>query len=237
MPSVQIGDIDAYYEIHGDGPPLVLVGGLGVDVAASASFTSRLAHDFRVLTFDNRRAGNTDDPGAPYSIPMMAEDTLGLMDELGIGRAHLVGASLGGQIAMEIAAAFPERVDRLVLVSTAATGTSRLRGTPPARLVGIAKHLHLLPGAAHQQPDFARRRQLAASAAYDGSERLGVVNAPTLILHARNDRNVAPAAALATRIGIRDAQIEFFRGGHMFFVSSQRDAVAARIEEFLTDDA
>src|SRR5262249_13221507 len=88
MPSVQGGDIDVYYEIHGDGPPLVFIGGLGVDLTVFASVTSRLAHTFRVLTFDNRGAGRTDKPDAPYSIPMMAEDTIGLMNTLGIGRAH-----------------------------------------------------------------------------------------------------------------------------------------------------
>lgn len=237
MPSVRVGDVDVYYEIHGEGPPLVFVGGLGVDMTVFAPFTGRLARSFRVLTFDNRGAGRTDKPDIPYSIPMMAEDTVGLMDALGLPRAHLVGVSMGGRIALEIAAAHPARIDRMVLIATAATGTGRLRMSLPARGLGLAKRLHLLPGASpeRRQPHYAHQRQLAASTSYDGTDRLPEIQAPTLILHGRRDRSMKPAAALATRVGIRDSEIEFFRGGHMFFMLTQRDAVADRVEDFLQD--
>jgi pimeloyl-ACP methyl ester carboxylesterase len=237
VPSVRVDDIEVYYEINGDGPPLVFVGGLGVDLTVFAPFTEQLAHSFRVITFDNRGAGRTDKPDVPYSIQMMAEDTVGLMDALEIPRAHLVGVSMGGRIAMELAAHHPSRVDRLVLISTAATGTGRLRRSIPARILGLAKRLRLLPGApsAQKQPHYARQHQTAASTTYDGAERLAAIEAPTLILHGRHDRSMKPAAALATRVGIRDSEIEFFRGGHMFFLLTQRDAVAARVEDFLQD--
>ena len=237
MPSVQVGDIDVYHEIHGQGPPLVFVGGLGADLTVFAPFTEQLARNFRVITFDNRGAGRTDKPDAPYSIPMMAQDTVGLMDALGIHRAHVVGVSMGGRIAMELAAQHPDRVDRLVLISTAATGTGRLRMSFPARIMGLAKRLRLMPGAGEiqRQPHYAHHHQVVASTTYDGTERLAAIEAPTLILHGQRDRSVKPAAALATRVGIRDSEIEFFRGGHMFFMLTQRDAVAARIEDFLQD--
>jgi pimeloyl-ACP methyl ester carboxylesterase len=168
---------------------------------------------------------------------MMAEDAVGLMDALGINGAHVVGVSMGGRIALEMAAQHPSRVDRLVLISTAATGTGRLRMSIPARILGLAKRLRLLPGAGsvQRQPHYAHHHQLAASTSYDGAERLAAIEAPTLILHGRHDRSMKPAAALATRVGIRDSEIEFFRGGHMFFMLTQRDAVAARVEDFLQD--
>jgi 3-oxoadipate enol-lactonase len=237
VPSVRVGEIDVYYEIHGEGPRLVVVGGLGVDLTVFAPFTDQLAQSFQVVTFDNRGAGRTDKPDAPYSIAMMAEDTVGLMDELGIPHAHLVGVSMGGRIAMEVAAEHPSRVDRLVLISTSATGTGRLRVSLPARVLGLAKRLHLVPGMRNRQrqPQYAYQRQVAATTRYDGAERLPAIEAPTLILHGRRDRSVKPAAALATRVGIRDSEIEFFRGGHMFFILTQRDEVTARIEDFLQD--
>lgn len=237
MPSVRVGDIDVYYEIHGEGPPLVLIGGLGVDLTVFAPVTDLLARDFRVLTFDNRGAGRTDKPDIPYSIPMMAEDTIGLMDALGLPRAHIVGLSAGGRIAIEIAAGHPSRVDRLVLVSTAATGTGRSRRPLPTRALGLAKRLRLIPGASEvqRQPHYAYHHQVAASATYDGTERLNSIEAPTLILHGRRDRSVKPAAALATRVGIRDSEIEFYRGGHMFFLLARRNEVVARIGDFLQD--
>jgi pimeloyl-ACP methyl ester carboxylesterase len=235
VPSVQVGDIGVYYEVHGEGPPLVFIGGLGVDLTVFAPFTAQLAESFRVVAFDNRGAGRTDKPDVPYSIPMMAQDTVGLMDALGIANAHLVGVSMGGRIAMEIAASHPDRVDRLALISTAATGTGRLRMSLPARLSGVAKRLHILRGTSYRQPHYAGQRQMAASTSYDGADRLSDITAPTLILHARHDRSVKPEAALATRVGIRDSEIEFFRGGHMFFMRSGRDAVVARLEDFLLD--
>lgn len=237
MPTIRVGDIDVYYEIHGDGPPLVLVGGLGVDLTVFAPFTEQLARSFRVLTFDNRGAGRTDKPDVPYSIPMMADDTAGLMAALGLSRAHVVGVSMGGRIAMELAARYPSRVDRLVLISTAATGTGRLRKSVPARAAELAKRLRLLPGGGRlqRQPRYAHQRQMAAGTGYDGAETLAAIGAPTLILHGRRDRSMKPAAALATRVGIRDSEIEFYRGGHMFFLLRQRETVTARIEDFLQD--
>ncbi|MEY9888648.1 3-oxoadipate enol-lactonase [Catenulispora sp. MAP12-49] len=237
MPSVRVRDIDVYYEIHGDGPPLVLIGGLGADLTVFAPFTELLARSFRVLTFDNRGAGRSDKPDVPYSIPMMAGDVDALMEALNLPRAHVVGVSMGGRIAIELAAGRPDRVDRLVLISTAATGTGRLRMSLPARILGLAKRLRLLPGAGevHRQPHYAHQRQVAASTSYDGADRLDAIVAPTLILHGRRDRSVTPTAALATRVGIRDSEIEFFRGGHMFFLLTQRDGVVSRIEDFLQD--
>jgi pimeloyl-ACP methyl ester carboxylesterase len=76
---------------------------------------------------------------------------------------------------------------------------------------------------------------MAAGTGYDGAETLAAIGAPTLILHGRRDRSMKPAAALATRVGIRDSEIEFYRGGHMFFLLRQRETVTARIEDFLQD--
>jgi pimeloyl-ACP methyl ester carboxylesterase len=238
MPSVHVGDINVYYELHGaephgDGPPLVFIGGLGADLTLFAPMTRQLAQRFRVLTFDNRGAGRTDQPDAPYSIPMMADDTLGLMDALGIDRAHILGVSMGGRIAIEIAGRHPERVDRLVLISSAATGTGSLRLSLPARLMRTAKRLRLLPRAAHPQADHAYRHQVAASTSYDGAEVLPKITAPTLLLHGRNDRSMPLAAAQATKTGIRDARLEVFEGGHMFALLSQRDVVVEHVAAFL----
>jgi pimeloyl-ACP methyl ester carboxylesterase len=197
--------------------------------------TRQLAQHFRVLTFDNRGAGRTDQPDAPYSIPMMAQDTLALMGTLGISRAHIIGMSMGGRIAIEIAGRHPERVDCLVLISSAAAGTGSLRISLPARLMRTAKRLRLLPRAAHPQADHAYRHQLTASTSYDGAELLPKITAPTLLLHGRNDRSMPLAAAQATQSGIRDARLEVFDGGHMFALLSQRATVLEHIEAFLSD--
>jgi 3-oxoadipate enol-lactonase len=95
MPKQRVSDIDIYYEVHGDGPQtLVLVRGLGSNLCAWYEQTGVLARHFRTVVFDNRGAGRTDKPDAPYSMRQMAANTVGLMDALAIGswsgRSHLV---------------------------------------------------------------------------------------------------------------------------------------------------
>ena len=120
MPRARVGDIGIHYEVQGGGEPLVLVMGLGSNLAGWMFQLLEFSRRYRVITFDNRGVGRTDAPDAAYSIEMMAGDTVGLMDALEIESAHVLGISMGGFIAQEIAIRFPERVRSLVL---AATGT------------------------------------------------------------------------------------------------------------------
>ena len=127
MPRVEVNGLGIYYEEHGSGPPLVLIGGLGADTSLWAKQVPAFSARFRVVAFDNRGAGRSDKPDEPYSIPMLAADTAGLMRELGIERAHVVAASLGGLVAQELALTHPEMVDRLVLVCTTSNGPRSVR--------------------------------------------------------------------------------------------------------------
>ena len=103
-PKRRVGDIDIYYEVHGNGPQtLVTVRGLGSNLCSWYEQTPVLARHFRTVVFDNRGAGRTDKPHAPYSMRQMAADTAGLMDVLAIDRAALLGISMGGMIAQEFA--------------------------------------------------------------------------------------------------------------------------------------
>jgi pimeloyl-ACP methyl ester carboxylesterase len=119
MPTVRAGEIDLFYEQHGAGPDLVLVMGLGAHLGAWAQQTPAFAKQFRVTVFDNRGAGRSSAPDEVYSIAQMADDTVALLDALTIDRAHVVGASMGGMIAQELAISHPGRVDRVVLACTA----------------------------------------------------------------------------------------------------------------------
>ena len=120
MPHVNINDIKLYYEQHGNGPDLILIGGLTADHQAWKSSVRLLSPDFRLLIFDNRGAGQSDAPDYPYTIEMMADDTLQLMNALSISHAHILGHSMGGAIAQQIALTSPEKIDKLILVSTRA---------------------------------------------------------------------------------------------------------------------
>lgn len=127
MPKVEVNGIHVNYEIQGVGEPVVLIGGLGADTFLWFRQVPVLSEHFRVIVFDNRGAGESDKPDEPYSIPMLADDTAGLMEALDIDRAHVIGASLGGLIAQELALSYPSIVDRLVLVCTTFGGRGGVR--------------------------------------------------------------------------------------------------------------
>jgi len=129
MPAVRVGDINIYYEDHGKGEPLLLIAGWGTDLTCWQFQIPEFSTKYRVIAFDNRGAGRTDAPDEPYSFRMMADDAVGLLDALGIGKAHILGVSMGGCIAQEIAIEHPERTKSLILAATtAAPGTSPMLG-------------------------------------------------------------------------------------------------------------
>ena len=119
MPYQAVNDINMYYRVSGAGYPLVMIMGLaGNSDWWPDEFIERLSQDYRVILIDNRGAGRTDAPDMEYSIPMMARDTVSLMGALGIDKAHVMGISMGGMIAQEIALLFPDAVDKLALGCT-----------------------------------------------------------------------------------------------------------------------
>jgi 3-oxoadipate enol-lactonase len=118
MGKVKIDSIELYYEEHGSGDPLLLIMGLAADSVAWMFQIPAFAERYRTIVFDNRGVGRSDKPPGPYSIHQMANDTAGLLDALGIERAHVVGVSMGGMIAQELALNHPQRVRGLVLACT-----------------------------------------------------------------------------------------------------------------------
>jgi pimeloyl-ACP methyl ester carboxylesterase len=118
MSTIRVGDIEMYYEQHGSGEPLLLVMGLAADSTAWMFQVPDFAHRYRTIVFDNRGVGRSSKPSGPYSIHQMADDAAGLLDALDIARAHVVGVSMGGMIAQELALRHPRRVRGLVLGCT-----------------------------------------------------------------------------------------------------------------------
>lgn len=118
MPKIQSNGIELYYEIHGEGKPLVLISGLGYSSWQWHKMVPLLAKKFQVITFDNRGVGRSGKPAGPYTAGMLAQDTVGLLDALKIEKAVIVGHSMGGFIAQTIALDFPQRVEKLILCST-----------------------------------------------------------------------------------------------------------------------
>lgn len=119
MPDLDHMDISLHYRITGKGPPLVLIGGMGMPHQGWALQVKALSKAHTVLRFDNRGCGRSTTPDGPYTLSDMAQDALALMDHLEMKTAHIMGASMGGFIALELALAAPDRVSSLILAHTA----------------------------------------------------------------------------------------------------------------------
>jgi len=110
------------WERRGEGEPLLLIHGLGYARWGWEPVVEPLARSFEVILFDNRGIGESDAPPGPYTAAELAADAAQVLDEAGVQRAHVLGTSLGGMVAQELALAAPERVERLVLACTTAGG-------------------------------------------------------------------------------------------------------------------
>ena len=122
MPTAKMRDIELYYEEHGQGQPLIMVLGLGQDLATWGFQIEELSRHARLIVFDNRDSGKSSRCPDNYTTETMAQDILGLMDHLRIERAHLLGTSMGGMIAQHVALMAPERLYSLILAGTTSWG-------------------------------------------------------------------------------------------------------------------
>jgi pimeloyl-ACP methyl ester carboxylesterase len=245
------------WESRGSGPPVLLVQGLGYGRWGWDPVVPGLAERFSVLTFDNRGIGESDKPPGPYSAREMAADALQVMDEAGLERAHVVGSSLGGMIAQEVAALAPARVDRLVLCSTTPGGpdavpmpevTVRLLADAPtldpqealrrfvanalgrAAPVGLVEEISALR--LTNPPDPAGwQAQAAAGTTFPGVD--GAITAPTLIVHGTDDNVVDHRNAELLAARIPNARVELVPGGGHLFFWEQPDTFVRIVSEFL----
>lgn len=247
MPRVDVGGLAMHYVEAGAGDPLVLIMGFGGDHLAwgfqMPAFTAR----HRVIAFDNRGAGQTDQPDVPYTIQVMAEDTAGLLDELGVGRAHVLGVSMGGMIAQELALGHPDRVRTLQLHCTLGRNDRYLRAlldtwravrtslSVEAALRAIGLWL-FAPATYNERPEFVEAllqnalanpfpqsltgflRQGEAVGGHDALDRLGEIRCPTLVSAAEADILVPPRFACELAERIPGAELQIVPdAGHAYF--------------------
>lgn len=218
MPKVKVNDINIYYEIHGKGYPFLLIRGLSSDVYRwPPDFIAELSKHFKVILFDNRGAGRTDKPDIKYSIKMMADDTIGLMKVLNIEKVHILGYSMGGSIAQEIALNYPEKVKNLILCSAGCGGpksipaseevrkllTNNRAGLSDEKLLKKIITVYFTESFIQNKPDevdeyirrsllapippHSYRRQLMAAFSFNSYERLKNITVPTLVLSGKED--------------------------------------------------
>jgi pimeloyl-ACP methyl ester carboxylesterase len=123
MPKVKVNDIQMYYEVKGEGFPLVMINGGNENLDCwDPRLVEALSNRFRLILFDNRDVGRTSASNREYAdLRLCADDTAGLINALGTPKAHVLGFSLGGMIAQEVAINYQEKVSKLVLYSTGST--------------------------------------------------------------------------------------------------------------------
>jgi 3-oxoadipate enol-lactonase len=229
------------YETHGaSGPPVLLIMGLGMRGALWKPQIEVLSEDHRLATYDHRGVGGSDPPTGAFRMKDMAFDALRVAGALGWHRFHVVGISMGGMVAQEVALAAPERVTSLSLVATHPGGagglvptTGGLRdfaaamlGPRGGRIGALERLLYPAPFLAtvdreamarrigDQVGDPAPRRvvllQLAAIAAFDARARLRDIAAPTLVVQPGLDALVRPSHAAVLANGIPGARLHAF---------------------------
>lgn len=115
MPKIQVNDIEMYYELHGQGQPLILISGYTADTLAWSLVFETLSKHFQVLMLDNRGAGESAAPNKPYTVEMMADDTMALAEVLKLKNPHVLGNSMGGAIVQAIGKYHGDKVNKLVI--------------------------------------------------------------------------------------------------------------------------
>ncbi len=121
--TAEVQGVNLYYEVRGTGEDVVLISGLGGNAELWTRQAQVLSESHIVVLFDNRGAGRSDAPEGPYTVQMMAADTALLLDTLDIPAAHIVGASMGGMIAQEVALQYPDKALSLTLITTQCGGS------------------------------------------------------------------------------------------------------------------
>ena len=249
MPLVPVGEIELSYERAGSGPPLLLIMGMsGTYDHWNTGFLEDLRCDFDTIVYDHRGVGASSRLGeGRLTIAQLAHDAAGLLDALQVDSAHVLGFSMGGMVAQELALAHPERIGTLVLGGTYCGGDggalmpeTSLRKLAEgastrdrARAVRAAWEVNVSPSFAANEQAYARFRrigmrravatqvimaQMRAIAKFDASARLPELRLPTLVVHGTLDE-MLPVQNGYMIVGlIPGSRLEILEGiGHMFF--------------------
>ena len=243
-----------HHEIDGRGPALVLAASLGTSLEVWDEVVPALADRFQVVRFDHRGHGRTPAPPGPYTMADLAGDVIELADELGLERVSVCGLSIGGAVAMWLAANAPKRIDRLVLACTAPRfltpeawreRAALVREGGTEVVVDAVISRWFTPRLFDERPEVpaafratfcAVDREAYAGccdalAQWDFSGELGRIAAPTLVVAAAGDTVAPPEQAEAIAAGIPDARLVVLDGAAHLAPAEQPEAFAAAVRE------
>jgi len=214
MPYLNCNGQNIYYEINGIGPPLLLINGLGGDTRSWELFRPHIEKHFQTVIFDMRCAGKSDKPKEQFSISDLSEDTVQLIKGLGHKKINILGFSMGGEVALDLAVRHSDVIDDLFLVSTLA---SWKRPHPPSEKTWeifsntevnrelLAEVFNIIFGPAYKeihsadeyidfrlsdpdpQPVFSYLNQLNACKNFDLYDKVSEINSNTLVITGDSD--------------------------------------------------
>lgn len=263
MPYADAPGARLYYELHGEGEPLLLHPGFGCTVEIYWANAPVLARHFQVIVFDPRGAGRSSIGDGAATPKTYADDAAAVLDAAGIAAAHVFGTSFGGMMAQHIAIEHPRRVRRLVLGCTTAGGPQHVLApaenmakfmaaseiTDPIAAVRstyalnysdayVAVHdadivARSLANAKLRSEPEGRATQIAAAQAHDTQGRLREITCPTFVAHGTDDGTVPCENGRVLAAGIPDARLKLYPGGRHLFFMECADELNADIVAFL----
>jgi pimeloyl-ACP methyl ester carboxylesterase len=264
MPKVRVKGFKMFYEITGKGTPLVMIMGLGANSQWwDENGINQLSKRYKVLIFDNRGTGRSDDPGDKFTLEDLGEDVVHLMDKINISKAHILGISMGGMIAQHIAIHHPERVIKLILSSTYCGGSKSIppssqviktmskprEGRPIEEIVNETIPLLYTKNFIASNPEKILKikenmskypisednykRQGKAIFSHNTCDQLEEISIPTLIIHGKKDILIPPKNAEVLHELIPDSEIEKFKNGGHALFTQETDKVLPSLNTFL----
>jgi len=253
VPKISVNGLQLYYEIEGDGAPLVLIPGFAAGRWIWFKQTAELARNFRVITFDPRGISASDKPEGSQTISLLADDVVHLLQTIRIASAYIVGASFGGFVAQEFALKYPSMTRKLVLCCTSFGGPNHVVPTPET-LMALAStkglnteermRANLLLAftpeyvrtqvtevdrivhmrATNEVPEHIYSSQLQAAMSFNTESRLQEIASPTLVLSGDADVIVPVQNSRNLAAQIPGAKLHIIEGGsHTFFIEQAEE--------------
>ncbi|MGI9535184.1 MAG: alpha/beta fold hydrolase [Thermodesulfobacteriota bacterium] len=251
MPIADSNGIKIYYETFGEGEPVVLISGLGSPLGSWETQIPIYSEKFEVIAFDNRGIGRSEITAPGFTIEDMADDTIGLLDHLGIDSASFVGKSMGGMITQRIGIKYPERVNRLVIGCSSASRddvsdillrggreVATKAGMKAVWLTGlfygytreyIEKNIDQIKQLLNDMPEDEEvlNGYLGQSQACEGHyslDEINKINADTLVMYGDRDLIMSPKKSVEMAEKIPNSKIECFSNvGHGFWREKQEE--------------
>jgi pimeloyl-ACP methyl ester carboxylesterase len=251
--TIDLGHIQVAYRQSGSGEPLVLIHGGESDSNAFRVLFPHLGDGVRAIAYDQRDSGESVNPDDPYDIADLAQDLASFIEALGLEKAHILGVSFGGAVAMHTALGHPDRVSTVTLVATlprAAGAVDRAAEVgnldPEQRRAAMFELLFTPEGirtnpaliglgsrALTERPRELMARRIAAVAQHDVIERLPSVQVPALVVHGTDDPIAPLALAELTAEKIPNAVLRTIPGGRHGIATENADQLAGFVREFI----